>query len=336
MTLDLVIAGGGIAGCLAALRAAQLGLSSMLIAGGSGERERPPEQVPERIEKLFAAFHADQLLGQAVVSRTSAMEVTGGSEPDGPRPWVTLNIDRNRLDAALLKLAAARDVQVALGDSAAAVVREGGRVGGIQTAKGMRVTSRWTIDASGHARWLSRSLRSRNMLLSPQLFAWREAVCALDVPRPGSGIFTPGEDGWTLLVAERDRPVRTRMLSGDSLRARTRNGAEREEFQGARDVTWRVTRPLAGPGYFIAGEAGGQIDPACGQGVYMAALSGIRAVESAFCCLRDPSLAGAHLACYDTWFIEQLMGIAQTLREMYRNLSIRVFDSYDERGYESA
>jgi flavin-dependent dehydrogenase len=336
MALDLVIVGGGIAGCLAALRSAQLGLSAMLLAGRSGEQKRPPEQVPEAIEQLFAALDAGRELRSAVVSRMSAIEVVRSSEEGDSRPWATLNIDRSALDAALLKAAADRGVRVVFGDLASTAVRTGGRVNGVQTGRGLPVASRWTIDATGHARWLSRTLRLRSVRLSPQLFAWRDTTCAVNAPRPGEGLFTPSQDGWTLLVAERDRVVRTRMLSGDSLRGRTPKAAEREEFQGARDVTWRLTRPLAGPGYFIAGEAGGQIDPACGQGVRTAAMSGIRAVESAFQCLREPTLAGAHLAWYDTWFLEHLLGMAETLRKMYRNLAIRVCDEFKEGGCESA
>lgn len=335
MTFDLVIVGGGIAGCLAALRSVQLGLSAILLAGRAGAHKRPPEQVPEAIEQLFAALDAGRELGQAVLSRTSTMELARAGEKDDSRPWATLNLDRNALDAALVQRCASRGVHVVRDDRATAAIRAGGRVSGVQTEKGLRVSSRWTIDASGHASWLSRTLCLQSVVLSPQLFAWREAVQALNAPHPGAGLFTPCEDGWTLLVAERDRVVRTRMLSGESLRARTPKRPERQEFQGARDVTWRLNRPLAGPGYFIAGEAGGQIDPACGQGVRTAALSGIRAAESALQCLREPTLAGAHLAWYDTWFFEHFLGMAGTLREMYRNLSIKVFDGYKERDYES-
>jgi flavin-dependent dehydrogenase len=335
MTFDLVIVGGGIAGCVAALRSAQLGLSAMLLAGRPQAHKRPPEQVPEAIEQLFSALDAGREFGRAVVSRTSTMELARVGKKGDSRPWTTLNIERTALDAALLQACASRGVQVVHDDRATITLRAGGRVSGVQTEKGLRVPSRWTIDATGQAGWLSRTLRLQSRVLSPQLFAWRDAVQVLNAPTPGQGLFTPCQDGWTLLVAERDRVIRTRMLSGESLRARTPKISEQREFQGARDVTWRLIRPLAGPGYFIAGEAGGQIDPACGQGVRTAALSGIRAAESALRCLREPTLAGAHLAWYDSWFLEHVLGMAETLREMYRDLSIKVFDGYKERGYES-
>jgi flavin-dependent dehydrogenase len=75
----------------------------------------------------------------------------------------------------------------------------------------------------------------------------------------------------------------------------------------------------------LSGDAAGILDPAAGQGIFNALLSGIKAGQTAIACLLDPALEAVHLALYDDWFVRQFEAKSHQLHQYYLDHKINIF-----------
>src|SRR5215472_2108329 len=73
-----------------------------------------------------------------------------------------------------------------------------------------------------------------------------------------------------------------------------------------------------------SGEAAGRLDPAWGQGLVTAVVSGIAAGRTAAACLADPARESVYLAAYDGWFADRIHAAAATLRKRYTDNRINL------------
>src|SRR5262249_29830085 len=69
----------------------------------------------------------------------------------------------------------------------------------------------------------------------------------------------------------------------------------------AADMTWRLRRGPAGPGYFLVGDAAAVLDPVSGHGVLRALMSGMMAGHLMAAVLRRGVPARVAAAHYRTW-----------------------------------
>jgi flavin-dependent dehydrogenase len=232
-----------------------------------------------------------------------------------PESTTGRHVLRSWLDPALREAAAAAGVSCRVGVDVreAAADGEGAR---LVTSQG-ELHVRYVVDASGRRNVLARQKRLARPTLSPPLIAWR-GIVADETSAGGVARFTPHDDGWTFVA-----PVAPARAVCTRLRAA---GVPAPPFGGARAhaATWRLVRPLAGPGWFIAGEAAGALDPAWGAGIAFALHCGAAAGAAVVASLRTRALAPVIAARYDDVVLGALRSAAATLAATYDRLGIGV------------
>jgi flavin-dependent dehydrogenase len=227
----------------------------------------------------------------------------GDSEHYVPGAWLveapfrvelrTMHVDRLRLDEELLKRTIASGVTV-VRDTVVRVERDGDRVSAVHTAGGARFSSPWFIDASGFAT----SLLPREFELPaiqfgpPKVAIWTYFAIAELVE--GTTLYMePLRAEYLDWVWE--IPIRPEVVSvgfvttGAAMKARREQGLGVEDIfrrqlmkyprfdallqagaLGACSVTAfrsRVYDGVAGPNWFVAGEAASMVDPITANGV---------------------------------------------------------------------
>ncbi|MFE4671439.1 NAD(P)/FAD-dependent oxidoreductase [Streptomyces sp. NPDC056723] len=284
---DVLIAGAGPAGCAAAIVCAAAGLRTVLAERAPGPLARPGEALHPGAETLLARLLPDGF-EDAVGARHEGITVGWGAAPrfepfgqDGNGSWRGFQVNRQRLDALLLDRARKAGADVRLGCRALEPVVEGGAVTGVRfngAAAPLRTTT--VIDATGRARWLSRALGLTGPPRSPRLLI-RYGYAAGSCPeRDAAPAIVADRAGWTWTA--RVAPERYQWMRLDFVPVQSQRSGLPEEFAGlvpegparAADVSWRLCPAAAGPGWFLAGDAGVLLDPASSHGVLRALLSG--------------------------------------------------------------
>jgi flavin-dependent dehydrogenase len=227
----------------------------------------------------------------------------GASEHYVPGAWLaeapyhvelrTMHVDRLRLDEELLKRTVASGVTV-VRDAVVKVERDGERVVAVHTAGGARLSSPWFIDASGFAS----SVLPREFELTaiqfgpPKVAIW--TYFAISELVEGTTLFMeplPVEYlDWVWEIPIGPQVVSVGYVTtGAAMKARREQGLGVEEIfrqqllkfprfeallqtgaLGACNVTAfrsRVYDGVAGPNWFVAGEAASMVDPITANGV---------------------------------------------------------------------
>ncbi len=216
----------------------------------------------------------------------------------------TFNLERAAFDKLLLDRAVADGAQLYTGAAAKEVTRlEDGEVC-VTTDQGP-VRGRYVIDASGQSTALGRHLGSRRKIDHPDLgkvayFAHYDHVWRHRGREGGYPGFALCDEGWFWLIplnetrtsvglvmdaaAARSVGVPSRKMLAwgiercPMIRDRMRQAVGPDDNYTAADFTY-VCGPVAGPGYFLVGDAAAFIDPVFSTGVHLAMSSGRRAAE---------------------------------------------------------
>lgn len=329
---DLAVIGAGPAGCAAAIWAAERGLNVLLIERSQFPRFRPGECLHPGIEALFRDLGVlDEVLERSAVRPSARTLVTEGHRAverfgaDANGPWRALHISRTDLDTILLNRAQQLGVTLYIHRSRVAPVSNQGKIEGVSFDDRM-FRSGFVIDASGQGAWLTRAFRLKHLAASPRLTAfygyWHGHL-------PDEQLFEADATGWQWMaqvspnvanwttvrfgVHERQRPLAV-MSSLPSC-----------GNSGGADVTWRIAPSVAGRSYFIAGDAAFVTDPASGNGVLRAVMSGIKAAHNVCAVLGGQVTPGAAARDYQAWLrrwfdtdTAKLAGLYDTLRKDWR------------------
>lgn len=319
----MLVVGAGPAGCAAAMKGAMHGLRVAVVERARFPRDLPGESLHPDIDMLFnelgvrdavagAGFlrHPGWLLEQGEGSSYVAFGEPGKLK-FGYQAW------RADLDSILLEKAQECGVDVLPDTDAREVLMSDGRVAGIELSDGC-LTATFLVDATGPRRWLSRKLSIPSELLSPRLVA-RYGYSDQDF---GVGIiprFREHASGWTWLAKVRDNTWQCVQLSlnpGEELPPLPSHFGFPDRLQGA-DVTWRLIRECAGPGYFICGDAVATIDPAASRGVARALQSGIRAADLVVDVCQGACDEKDAAGVYREWLADTIKSEAWQLAERY-------------------
>ncbi|MGH7678200.1 MAG: NAD(P)/FAD-dependent oxidoreductase [Gemmatimonadaceae bacterium] len=339
---DVVVVGGGPAGCAAAIAAQRAGARVTLLERETVARDRPGETLAPGMEPLLDWLGAGDLLANAtlvrheghwVESRDGRRYVAFGRDASGP--WRGFQVWRRTLDGSLRQRAADLGVDVRLGEVARSILHDrSAAVRGVVLRHGARVRAHVVIDASGGRHWLARALGLGVARLSPRYVATygyssRHPEPLTGHPEPLTGhpersersavrgrlregsavpLFRFDNDGWTWIAPLGERGWAWTQLSFAGKKTTAGRGA---------DVTWRIARSVAGPGWLIAGDAGAVLDPAASHGVLRAIMSGARAGLAAAGARRDRDASRASFAGFDGWFRAGVLRDAAILRQTY-------------------
>lgn len=326
MMYDVIIIGSGPAGVAAAVTCANQGLQTMIVTKFKKEDHalRASESVHPGVSSLLKKINAGDCIEQSTRGLYEGIQNGENYSPlgsDENGKWHGSHIDRNIFDDRLLKAAQQQGVSIAT-ESVAEFLFENERVTGIKTSLGKIYTAKYIIDASGRKRIAGKKLKFKERFLSPPLVAWTGVSTGVDDPGFSKPIaqFIPSENGWTWLAPENDGRCSWTKLSLKGKPITPPHELSNFELAGnvqVFNVRWRLFRPVCSEGIILCGDAAGILDPAAGQGILNALLSGIYAGQAAIACVRQPELQAFHLAQYDDWFLDQFLEKAEHLRHYY-------------------
>lgn len=338
---DVIVIGSGPAGIAAAITCFQAGLKVVIITTASctsiaqtnpSSRLRPLESFHPGIVPLLTQLYASAALEPAVRSSYSGIHLGEkftalGADETGP--WLGYHVDRNAFDKNLLQIAKNQGIPLLENEKVVNLIRSDRRVTGVTTATGKTITAPWTVDGSGRQRIAGKRLQYQEQYFSAPLIARTGLVTRDPVNDYHTQTrFISHQGGWSWIV-----PCPPNRLSWTIVRAKDSTAPDvPAELAGCGmvggiqsfNVRWRVFRPLAGPGIVLCGDAAGIIDPAYGQGVFSALLSGISAAHCAVACIRDRVRENLFIARYDDWFMRQYEEKCHVLRGYYKENKIKM------------
>lgn len=346
MTYSAVIIGAGPAGCAAAIALARNGLKVLLIEASPFPRDRPGESLHPGVEPIFETLGVADAVNTAGFTRYSGHRVAweaGGAEQlekfgeDAKGAWQGYQAWRPQLDQILLEEAIAQGADVWQPCRVRKALIEDGQLMGLETDNGT-VRAYHFLDASGQCQWLSRQLGIKNTAHSPKLMSrFGYVACSpqatlFDVP-----LIRQEVDGWSWIArVTKDRCAWSRMQLGDRINTEKTTDPtadkspqdwrppELAEFEpigvtkGA-DVTWRIRDRLAGPGWFLLGDAAAVLDPAASHGVLRSLMSGMQAATVMTACERGEISEVIAARSYSQWLRTWFNSDVERLREIYQS-----------------
>jgi flavin-dependent dehydrogenase len=305
-TLDVMVVGGGPAGAATALTLARNGCSVALAERSDYTGARVGETLPPAIQPLLMQLGVwERFLEQKPAPSFGVRSAWGSEElrshdfifsPYGPG-W---HVARNRFDALLARCAAEAGAQVYSSIAEPRIVAKAGAWQIDLAAAGAhrRFRAGFIVDATGRRAAFARKQGARRILFdaligASAVFPARESTPA------GFTLIEAVENGWWYSAVLPDsRLIVVYMTDGD-IYAKTRKDGWRAQIirtrhtrlrMDLRDLPFSETRlaaantsrldRVAGPNWLAVGDAAIAFDPLCGQGVYKALQSGIRAADS--------------------------------------------------------
>jgi flavin-dependent dehydrogenase len=321
---EVLVLGGGPAGCAAAITARIAGLNVILIEASVQPRRKPGETLHPGIEAVFKQLGVLEQIHAARFHRHRGIWIKW----DAPRsfqpygqdrngPWLGFQADRIRFETLLLNCAENLGVTLLRPCRATHVLCDKRRVIGLGTARGI-VRAHWVVDAGGGQHWLANQLGLTVTQYSPRLiprFGWvglpqitesDPSICAHSVGWLWQAPIDDTRIAWCqlgFLSDAQDTPI-------------VDEGQPKIVF-GACDVTWRSVSEAAGCGYFMIGDAAAVLDPASSHGVLRAMMSGIKAAHAAVQICRGFSETAA-TRDFNTWTARWFHHDVNALKALYR------------------
>jgi flavin-dependent dehydrogenase len=329
---DVVIVGAGPAGAAAAISCARAGLRVVVLDRERSQRERPGETLHPGIEAPLRELGVAGRVFRAGFLRHDGIWTDWGCGPlflpygeDGDGPWRGFQAWGSELDEILLQRARELGVEVLRPCRALAPRVRRSRVSGVESSAGA-IEAGFVVDAAGPRQWLARRLSLGIQRRSPRLiarFGYRGGACP---DRDGAPTIIADETGWTWTAEVRPNLYHWTRLNFDGgppeaafVPAELRGLSSRGGSRGA-DVSWRVVRRPAGPGFFVAGDAATVLDPASSHGVLKAIMSGMMAghlIAQIVCYDASESAAAQRYSDWIRhWFDHDVAG----LRDLYGRL----------------
>ncbi|RON53959.1 NAD(P)/FAD-dependent oxidoreductase [Pseudomonas frederiksbergensis] len=317
LDFDLIVVGGGPAGSSAAIRAAELGLSTALIEVCAGPRFRPGESFAQSTAQIIAQLLGDDAFSHLPKAAHDVINFSDGKTV-GVKPYgfaqSGVHMHRVDLDEALLTAVAKAGVRLFRPAAARSIDLREKRFVTVASTCG-HLTSRVVIDSTGTANWLIKKTDIQALYLSNPLEVAYRYSSSIDWDMNPS--FQLDSQGWHWKSnIGSGRRVECEM----TFEGRRKTFASRPGFLRA-DCTWRIADQLASPRFVLTGDAACKLDPAASRGVHRALVSG-RAAANA---------VGAYLGCHTTdaledycammtgWFLDD----CQRLNAFYQQASGR-------------
>jgi flavin-dependent dehydrogenase len=312
--IDVLVAGGGPAGCAAALFLAKHGFSVTLADAETPRDFKIGETVPPDIQKPLREIGALQsFLDDSHPCSPGICSIWGDREPvyrDGfNQPlgggW---RLDRARFDASLLDQVGKRGIDVLRRTRVVDAERAGQGWNVTLAGSEMALRADFLIDATGRSGSLSRRLGASRFTFDTLIAAY--ALLPMEEGRRGHAVIEATEEGWWYAAdLGHDRAVVALFTDADLARRQRLSDAAtwrrlyRQTTQIARhDVSstcqkigiapaaTHIMSQTSGPGWLAVGDAASSWDPLKSAGITLALRSGIEGAQAVIrYCSRYPN-----------------------------------------------
>ncbi len=332
MDFDVLIIGSGPAGTAAALSCLQAGLQVGLVTRAlrqeAGEAS-PLQSIHPGVLPLLEQLGLQGIVPYSSKATFSGIRVNGqlnSLSPEAGETWHGHHLDRHLFDAFLRKILEASDVTVMEQEDIKILRGSASHPLAIQLAGGEKVGARFLIDASGYQRKTRHFLDLEEYFLSAPLHCWTgvaEHKAGLP-PAVAETAFFPRKNGWLWVAPESAQRFTWTQLLNQKKQPFALPFPEAQPIGklSAHNVRWRVFRPVCKEKIILCGDAAGMLDPAAGQGILNALMSGIMAARCVATSLAQPQLEAFSFMEYDQWFITQFEEKVEALKRYYAGLNI--------------
>ncbi|MEY2831684.1 MAG: hypothetical protein RLZZ574_942 [Cyanobacteriota bacterium] len=317
---DTIVIGGGPAGSTCAYKVASEGNSVLLLEKAKFPRFHIGESMVPYLTKLLEKIGVlDKVKAAGFVKKpgvefftekTGALQRQGFTNLAEGQNSLAFHFNRARFDKLLLEHAEDTGAQVLQEAEVKKLIFEGERIVGVEYEyQGQRheARARFVVDASGRAGVISKQhfkLRKMNgKLKNVAVFQQYKNVAKENNPtlHKGDFLLSSHEDGWLWgIPIEEDvisvgavMPLDLLKSSGnpqDIFNAHCKRAPRiMRAIEGATPVFEKpkveldfcyISEQLAGPGYFVAGDAGCFVDPVFSGGTYISMVCGLKAAEA--------------------------------------------------------
>jgi FADH2-dependent halogenase/halogenation protein CepH len=354
-TVDVIVIGAGPGGSTAAARLAQLGRSVLMLE----RRKLPRFHIGESMlpgmnavaEKLGVM---DILKQQGFPDKLGAEFAKAGSEKHGRVPFTaqgtgrhhqTFQVERAHFDKTLADFAVQSGATLLQEATVLELLQEDGRVVGVryeQDGTSYDVRARYVLDAGGRASKVSQSLGLRKYIDRMRMVAVFRHFKGIDEKynpgQPGDIQIGGHKDGWIWAI-----PIWADTISVGAVMPRDllRSGEPEALFQEHVERIGRIDRRLtgahpisdvhvetdycyysdtiAGPGWFMAGDAACFFDPIFSGGVFLAMATGITAAETIDKVINEPERTEELQDWYSRFYKTGYDGYARIIYAYYEH-----------------
>ncbi len=375
---DAIVIGGGPSGSSYAITLARSGHSVLLLEREQFPRFHIGESLLTYTADVLEQLGLLDRMCEAGFVIKRGIELTGTEGTfrrldlakigKGRRGW-TLQVERSHFDRILLDAAAETSgVTVIQKARVAGLLYSGERISGVRYTRDDQehsTTARFVIDASGRAGVIARALNLRktdNDLKMAAVFKHFGDLDEHNNPATEGDIqLGLHEDGWLwaipirpdtisigcmapaeILRASRPEEVFTSHLARiPRIRQRIKGTTMVRDLTGENNFEYHCDT-LAGPGYFIIGDAGCFTDPVFSGGVLLALTTGRRAAEETALCLAGETDEAEAALRYQNFFKTGYETYYRLIRAVYDNRyvssgrELRLVPQADDRGLAGA